>query len=81
VLGEEVGGVPADDDATAVHGRRSGALAEDDDGPRGEGAGPSRTTAGRSWRSAVALLEDGGVVGGAAAVGEDGGARWEIMAA
>jgi hypothetical protein len=28
-----------------------------------------------------ALLEDGGVVGGAAAVGEDGGARREILAA
>jgi hypothetical protein len=27
-----------------------------------------------------ALPEDGGVVGGAAAVGEDGGARWEILA-
>jgi hypothetical protein len=27
------------------------------------------------------LLEDGGVVGEAAAVGEDGGARWEILAA
>jgi hypothetical protein len=28
-----------------------------------------------------ALLEDGGVVGGAAALGEDGDAQWEILAA
>jgi hypothetical protein len=28
-----------------------------------------------------ALLEDGGVVGGAAAVGDEGGARWENLAA
>jgi hypothetical protein len=26
-------------------------------------------------------LEDGGVVGGAVVVGEDGGAQWEILAA
>jgi hypothetical protein len=46
-----VGGAPADDGAATVHGRRGGAVAEDDGDPRGEGAGPLRTTAGRSWRS------------------------------
>jgi hypothetical protein len=44
-----IGGATADDGAAAVHGRRGGALAEDGDGPRGEGAGPSRMTVGRSW--------------------------------
>jgi hypothetical protein len=47
-----VGGAPADDGAVVVHGRRGEALAEDGDGPWDEGAGPSRMTAGRSWRSA-----------------------------
>jgi hypothetical protein len=47
-------------------GRRGGALADD---------GGALVEVGR------ALLEDGGVVGGAVAVGEDGGTRWEILPA
>jgi hypothetical protein len=47
-------------------GRRGGALADD---------GGALVEVGR------ALLEDDGVVGGAAVVGDDGGARWENLAA
>jgi hypothetical protein len=47
-------------------GGRGGALADD---------GGELVEVGR------ALLEDGGVVGGAEAVGDDGGARWEDLAA
>jgi hypothetical protein len=47
-------------------GRRGGALADD---------GGALVEVGR------ALLEDGGLVGGAAAVGDDGGAQWENLAA
>jgi hypothetical protein len=47
-------------------GRRGGALADD---------GGALVDVGR------ALLEDSGLVGGAAAVGDEGGARWENLAA
>jgi hypothetical protein len=46
------GAVVLGDGVAAVHGRRGDALAEAGGSPRGEGAGPSRTTVGRSWRSA-----------------------------
>jgi hypothetical protein len=48
----------------AVHGEKGRALADD---------GGALVEVGR------ALLEDGGVVGGAAAVGDNGGARWENL--
>jgi hypothetical protein len=57
-----------DDSAAVVHGRRGGALAEAGGGPRGEGAGPSRTTVGCSWRLA-------GTPGGQRASRRDGGGR------
>jgi hypothetical protein len=82
-LGEEVVG------RRGTHGRRRGG------GPREKGWRPSgrrRRSTGRRGGALAdddgalvevgrALLEDGGVVGGAAAVGDDSGARWEILVA
>jgi hypothetical protein len=82
-LGEEVVG------RRGARGRRCGG------GPREKGRRPSgrrRQSTGRRGGAFAddggalvevgrALLEDDGVVGGAAAVGDDGGARWENLAA
>jgi hypothetical protein len=73
-----ISGATADDSAAAVHRRRGGALAEDGGGPRGEGAGHD---GGALVDVGRALLEDGRVVGGAAVVGDDGGAQRENLAA
>jgi hypothetical protein len=66
-LGEEVVDrrAPADDGAAAVHGRRSGALAEDGGGPRGEGAGPhGRRRGARRGRPGTSRGRRGGQRGG-----------------
>jgi hypothetical protein len=82
-LGEEV------DSRRGARGRRRGG------GPQEKGRGPRgrrRQSTGRRGGALAdddkalvevsgALLEDSGVVGGAPSVGEDGGVRWEILAA
>jgi hypothetical protein len=74
VLGRRGSGATADNGAAAVHGRRGGGATAEDGGALADDGGVL-VEVGRE------LLDDGGVVGGAAAVGDDGGAPQENLAA
>jgi hypothetical protein len=66
-------GATADDGAAAVHGRRGSGVTAKDGGALTDDGGALVEV---GW----ALLDDDGVVGGAAAVGDDGGTPRENLA-
>jgi hypothetical protein len=68
------GGATADDGAAAVHGWRGGGATAEDGGALADDGG-ALVEVGRS------LLDDGRVVGWAEAIGDDGGAPRENLAA